>query len=88
MRPGTARRVLGYARPFRREIVVFLALVVVDGGARRRHAPAAAQLIDKGITPRNRSVVIELSLVVAALAVAEALLTLVQRYFSAVSARA
>ena len=35
------------------------------------------------MTPGNRSVVIELSLVVAALAVAEALLTLVQRYFSA-----
>ena len=35
------------------------------------------------MTPRNRSVVIELSLLVAALAVAEALLTLVQRYFSA-----
>src|SRR6478735_8669397 len=74
--PGTSRRVLGYARPYRREIVVFVALVVATPLLLRK-------LIDEGVTPRNRSVVIELSLLVAALAVAEALLTLVQRYYSA-----
>ena len=30
--PGTVRRVLGYARPYRRALTVFLALIVVDAG--------------------------------------------------------
>ena len=81
--PGTSRRVLGYARPYRREIVVFVALVVVAAALVVATPLLLRKLIDDGVTPGNRSVVIELSLVVAALAVAEALLTLVQRYFSA-----
>jgi hypothetical protein len=28
--PGTTRRVVGYARPFLRPIIVFLVLVVID----------------------------------------------------------
>jgi len=30
--PGTRRRILGYATPYRRQIAVFLTLVVVDAG--------------------------------------------------------
>ena len=41
------------------------------------------KLIDEGVTPQNRAVVVQLSLLVAGLAVAEAALTLVQRWFSA-----
>jgi ATP-binding cassette subfamily B protein len=81
--PGTAKRVLGYARPFRREIVLFLVLVVVDAALVVATPLLLREIIDKGITPRDRGVVVELSLVVAGLAVLDGLLTLVQRWYSA-----
>ncbi len=80
--PGTARRVMGYALPFKRQIGVFLVLVVVSATLVVATPLLLKELIDNGITPRNRSVVIELALVVAVLAVADAVLTLVQRWYS------
>ena len=80
--PGTARRVLGYAAPFRRQIVVFLVLVVVSAALVVATPLLLRDLIDNGVTARNRSVVVELSLVVAALALADGALTLVQRWYS------
>jgi ATP-binding cassette subfamily B protein len=81
--PGTARRVMGYARPYRREIAVFVALVVVTSSLVVATPLLLRRLIDDGVTPGDRGVVVSLSLVVAAIAVAEGLLTLVQRWFSA-----
>lgn len=80
--PGTARRVLGYALPFKRQIIVFLVLVVVSATLVVATPLLLKDLIDNGITPRNRTVVVELALVVALLAVADAVLTLVQRWYS------
>jgi len=81
--PGTARRVLGYASPFRREIALFLVLVVIDAALVVATPLLLREIIDKGITPRDRGVVVELSLVVAGLAILDGLLTLVQRWYSA-----
>ncbi|MGO1167780.1 MAG: ABC transporter ATP-binding protein, partial [Janibacter sp.] len=81
--PGTARRVLGYARPFKGTIMAFLALVGV-GSLTVVAVPLLLQrLIDDGVTPQDRSVVITLSLLVAAIAIVEAATTLVQRWLSA-----
>ena len=81
--PGTSRRVMGYALPYRREIGIFVALVVVTSALVVATPLLLRKLIDEGVTPQNRTVVIQLSLVVAGLAVAEGALTLVQRWFSA-----
>ena len=81
--PGTARRVAGYARPYRREIALFVLLVVVSSALVVATPLLLKQLIDHGITPRDRGVVIELSLLVAGLAIAEGVLALVQRWYSA-----
>jgi ATP-binding cassette subfamily B protein len=81
--PGTARRVLGYSGPFRREIALFLVLVVIDAALVVATPLLLREIIDKGITPRDRAVVVELSLVVAVLAILDGLLTLVQRWYSA-----
>ncbi|HEY3535069.1 MAG TPA: ABC transporter ATP-binding protein, partial [Pedococcus sp.] len=80
--PGTARRVLGYSRPFRREIALFLVLVVIDAALVVATPLLLREIIDKGITPRDRGVVVDLSLVVAGLAILDGLLTLVQRWYS------
>ncbi|WP_435198606.1 ABC transporter ATP-binding protein [Janibacter sp. GS2] len=81
--PGTARRVLGYAAPFKRTIVAFLVLVSI-GSMTVVAVPLLLQrLIDDGVTPQDRGVVITLSLLVAAIAIIEGVTTLVQRWLSA-----
>lgn len=82
LEPGTARRVLSYARPYKRIIAVFLALVVVGSVFVVATPLLLKRLIDDGVTPGDRSVVITLALVIAGLAVAEAVVTLIQRWFS------
>ncbi|MFC7488830.1 ABC transporter ATP-binding protein [Knoellia sp. CPCC 206453] len=81
--PGTARRVLSYARPYRRIIVAFLALVVVDALLIVSTPLILKSLIDDGIIPKDSSLVIRLALLVAALAVVSAVVTLLSRWLSA-----
>lgn len=81
--PGTTRRVLRYARPYSRAIAVFLVLVVLDAFVMVAVPLLLRDIVDQGVTPKDSAVVVRLSLFVAGLAVADALLTLVQRWFSA-----
>ncbi|MGB7818706.1 MAG: ABC transporter ATP-binding protein [Ornithinibacter sp.] len=81
--PGTTRRVLGYASPFRRQISVFLVLVVIDAVLIVATPLLLKSLVDDGIIPKDSSVVVRISLVVAGLALLSGALTLVQRWFSA-----
>ena len=80
--PGTARRVLSYARPYQRIIAVFLVLVVVDAALIVATPLLLKSLIDDGIYPQDSGVVIRLSLLVAAIAVVSAGVTLVSRWLS------
>jgi ATP-binding cassette subfamily B protein len=80
--PGTSKRVLGYARPFLRPIIVFLVIVVVDAFVMVAVPLLLKNLVDQGVTPQDSGVVVRLSLVVAALAVVDAVLTLLQRWYS------
>src|SRR5690606_20983284 len=80
---GTARRVLGYAKPFTRTIIAFPVLVA-HGSVTVVAGPLLLQrLIDDGVIPQDRQVVITISLLVAAIAIVEAGTTLVQRWLSA-----
>jgi ATP-binding cassette, subfamily B, bacterial len=81
--PGTTKRVLGYARPYKVAIAWFLGLVVVESVLVVATPLLLKSLIDDGIVPKDSSVVVRLSLVVAALAVVGGALTLVERWFSA-----
>ncbi|MDQ1619631.1 MAG: ATP-binding cassette, subfamily bacterial [Actinomycetota bacterium] len=83
--PGTFRRVAGFAAPYKREISIFLALVVLDAVISVSIPLLFKTVIDE-IGPDgngSRSVVIGVALVIAGLAVFDAGLTLIQRYFSA-----
>ena len=51
--PGTARRVVGYARPYKRQIIAFLVLVVIDAALVVAPPLLLGQIIDHGVTPRN-----------------------------------
>ncbi len=79
---GTTRRVLGYARPFVRSIIAFLTLVVLDAGIVVAVPLLLRDLVDQGVIPKAADVVVRLALLVAALAVADAVLGIAQRWFS------
>lgn len=85
LRQGTTRRILRYARPYRRDISVFLITVVlaaVIGVA----TPLLAGDVVNSITKGGQGAaahILRIALVIAALAVADAFLSLAQRWYSA-----
>ncbi|MFF3666480.1 ABC transporter ATP-binding protein [Microtetraspora malaysiensis] len=81
--PGTVRRIAGYARPFKRQIGGFLALVVVGALIVVANPLLMKSVIDDGIVPRRVDVVVWLAVGIAGLAVVDALIGLAQRWFSA-----
>ena len=81
--PGTVRRILGFARPFRRQILIFLALVITTSVLVVVSPLLLKSLIDDGVIPGDRGVVTRLALLVAGVAVLEAGLSVFQRWFSA-----
>jgi ATP-binding cassette subfamily B protein len=73
---------MAYARPYRRLIGGFLALVVFDAMLVVATPLLFRQLIDEGVQQGNRELVVGLALVVAALAVVDAVAGLAQRWLS------
>ncbi len=80
--PGVARRIVSFARPFRAQILVFLALVVVDSVLVIATPLLLKRIIDQGVIPGDRGVVVTSALIVAGLAVFDAALGLAERYQS------
>jgi ATP-binding cassette, subfamily B, bacterial len=80
--PHTWRRVLTYAGPYRRQLGAFLTLVVLDAMIVVTTPLLFKRLVDDGVTPGNRSLVVTLALAVAGLAVLDALSGLAMRWFS------
>jgi ATP-binding cassette subfamily B protein len=80
--PGVVWRVLRFAKPYRFLIAVFVVLVVISAGLAVAPPLLFKQIIDEGILQGDRQVVITLSVVVAGLAVLQAVLNLIQRWFS------
>jgi len=80
--PGTARRIGRFAAPYRREISVFLALVVVDAFLIIAVPLLFKVIIDEGVTPGRKDVVVGVALAVAGIALIDAAISLVQRFYS------
>ncbi|HWL41382.1 MAG TPA: ABC transporter ATP-binding protein [Ilumatobacter sp.] len=80
---GTLRRIAGYARPYRRWIAGFLALIVVDALLAASGPLVLKAIIDHGIADQRRGLLLALAGVLAGLAVVGALIGLAQRWFSA-----
>jgi ATP-binding cassette, subfamily B, bacterial len=81
--PGTIRRIAGYARPYRAAISFFLVLTVFDALLVAASPLLIGRLLDDGVDAGNRQVVITLALIIAGVAVLEAILALGLRWFSA-----
>ncbi len=80
--PGTRRRVLSYAAAYKPQIAIFLGLTVF-GSLLVVASPLILQrLADGGAIPPEAGLVFQLSVLVALIAIADAVLTLVERWFS------
>ena len=81
--PGLFKRILRFAAPYKAQLGVFLVLIVVDALISAANPLIYRQIIDVGIGKKDTRVVVVLAMVVGALAVADAGITLWQRYVSA-----
>ena len=79
---GVVRRILAFARPYRALIIVFIGLVVLSSALAVTPPLLFKQIIDEGVLGGNRSLLIALSLIVAGLAVLQAVIGMVQRWCS------
>lgn len=83
LRPGTGRRVLTYAGPYRKQIVVFLVLTVLDALLIVATPLLLKEIVDRGVAQQDSSLVVRLSLLVALIAFFDAGLSILLRWMSA-----
>ncbi|WP_345122928.1 ABC transporter ATP-binding protein [Dactylosporangium darangshiense] len=81
----TIRRIMRFARPYRRDIVVFLVTVVLGAAIGVATPYLAGDVINKinAGGPTAGAAVVRVALLIGGLAVVDALLSLVQRWYSA-----
>lgn len=82
LKPGTTRRVAGYARPYLRQIIAFLGLTVVSSLLVVATPLLLQRIIDDGVVDRDTRLVVVLASLVAVVAVVEAALNLLERWYS------
>jgi ATP-binding cassette, subfamily B, bacterial len=81
--PGIFRRILAFARPYRAKLAVFLVLIIIDALLGAANPLLYRAIIDDGILPRNSGFIIQVGVVLVILAIADAGLSLWQRWISA-----
>ncbi|HEX8495890.1 MAG TPA: ABC transporter ATP-binding protein [Actinomycetales bacterium] len=79
---GTARRIVSFAHPFRRLIAWFLVTVVIDALLVVATPLLVKRIIDVGLPNGDRRVIVTAALIMAGLAVFDAILGLLQRFLS------
>jgi ATP-binding cassette, subfamily B, bacterial len=80
--PGTVRRIAGYARPYRLDLVIFLVAAALDAVVTVIYPLLLAVVIDQGILHKRTDIVLWAAGAVAGLAIFDAVLGVVQRYFT------
>ncbi len=80
---GTARRMVAFARPYRKILAWFLVLVVIDAVIGVINPLLFRSIIDKGIPHHDKTLIIALAGVAALLAIADTALSIGIRYVSA-----
>ncbi len=81
--PGTTRRVVDYARPYLGQIITFLVLTVVSSLLVVATPLLLQRIIDDGVATGDSRLVVILAALVAVVAVVEAALNLLVRWYSA-----
>ena len=82
-KPGTVKRIFSFARPYRLYLSIFLFTVVIDAFLVVATPLLLRQLIDDGVIPKNGELITRLAFIVGLLAVADAIMSIIGRWFSA-----
>ncbi len=82
LKPGTVRRVASYARPYRRELIVFMIATALDAVVTVAVPLLLGQIVNK-IEAKDTRAVLVIAGAVAGFAVFDAFLSIAQRWYSA-----
>jgi len=82
LKAGTVKRIFTFAKPYRLSIWIFLFTVVTDAALIVATPLLLRQLIDKGVIPKDGALVTRLAIFVGLLAIADAAMSMLGRYFS------
>ena len=82
LKPGTFKRIVGYAKPYKSHIALFLVTVVIDAILIVSTPLILRKLIDDAVVPKNAALVTQLALAVGGLAILDAVFNVVGRWFS------
>ena len=80
---GTAKRIMRFAAPYKVVLIFFLVLVILDAVITAVNPLILRDIINNGILKNDTELIVSLALLVAGLAILDALLSLAQRYVSA-----
>ena len=83
LKPGTVKRIARYSLPYKRSLIFFLITVVIDAMLVVSTPLLLKRLVDEGVIPGNSSLVTQLALLVGVIAVADSMVNMVGRWFSA-----
>jgi ATP-binding cassette, subfamily B, bacterial len=83
LKRGTVRRIAGYARPYRWDLTIFLLAAALDAVITVTIPVLLGVVIDRGVLPKRADVVLGIAAVVAGLALLDAFLNLMQRWYTA-----
>ena len=83
LRRGIVRRIAGYARSYRWDLTIFLVAAALDAVITVTIPVLLGLVIDRGVLPRRPDVVLGIAVAVAGLAIFDAFLNFVQRWYTA-----
>lgn len=83
LKPGSIERIFSFAQPYRLYLTIFLITVVIDAFLVIATPLLLRQLIDDGVIPKNGELITRLAFIVGLLAVADAIMSIIGRWFSA-----
>lgn len=83
LKPGTFKRIISFATPYKVSLSLFLITVIIDALLIVATPLLLRRLIDEGVIPKNSELVTLLALLVAIIAVLDAVFSMIGRWFSA-----
>lgn len=83
LKPGTIKRIIGFAKPYKRPLALYLVTVVIDALLVVATPLLLKRLIDEGVIPGNSALVTSLAVAVALIALFDALFNMIGRWYSA-----
>jgi ATP-binding cassette subfamily B protein len=83
LKPGTVRRIIGYAKPYKLYLSLFLAATVLDALITVVNPLLLRVIIDQGILGHREAIVVGVAAAVAGVAVFDASLGFITRWYSA-----